>query len=87
LILTKPLGTQVAVNLNEWLIENDDKWTNKAKNLISSDRAKEAYFMAVESMGILNRNAAYLMNKYKCHGATDITGFGIRGHAQNLVEV
>jgi len=64
LILTKPLGTQVAVNLNEWLIENDDKWTNKAKNLISSDRAKEAYFMAVESMGILNKNAAYLMNKY-----------------------
>lgn len=27
------------------------------------------------------------MKKYECHGATDITGFGIRGHAQNLVQV
>lgn len=27
LILTKPLGTQVAVNLHEWFIEKSDKWT------------------------------------------------------------
>lgn len=24
------------------------------------------------------------MHKYKAHGATDITGFGILGHAENL---
>lgn len=24
------------------------------------------------------------MLKYKSHGATDITGFGLMGHAQNL---
>jgi selenide, water dikinase len=41
----------------------------------------------MESMAHLNRNAAKLMNKYKSHGATDITGFGILGHAQNLVNV
>lgn len=87
LILTKPLGTQVAVNLNEWLIENNAKWTEQASKLISADRAKEAYFMAVESMSVLNKNAAGLMLRHGCHGATDITGFGIRGHAQNLVNV
>ncbi len=38
-------------------------------------------------MAHLNRNAAKLMSKYKSHGATDITGFGILGHAQNLVNV
>ena len=38
-------------------------------------------------MATLNMNAAGLMKKYKCHGATDITGFGIKGHAENLVEV
>ena len=43
--------------------------------------------MAVESMSHLNKNAARLMKKYECHGATDITGFGIKGHAQNLLEV
>jgi selenide,water dikinase len=32
-------------------------------------------------MAYLNKNAAKLMKKYKSHGATDITGFGILGHA------
>ena len=27
------------------------------------------------------------MKKYQAHGATDITGFGLLGHAQNLVAV
>lgn len=26
LVLTKPLGTQVAVNLHEWLIQKNKKW-------------------------------------------------------------
>ena len=37
--------------------------------------------MSVESMATLNKNAAFLMKKYDCHGSTDITGFGIKGHA------
>ena len=61
LILTKPLGTQVAVNLNEWLVEEDEKWTEKSSKFFTLERAKEAYFMAVESMGTLNKNAATLM--------------------------
>ena len=40
--------------------------------------------MAMESMATLNRNAATLMRKYASHGATDVTGFGILGHAENL---
>ena len=43
--------------------------------------------MAVESMSTLNMNAAKLMKKYECHGATDITGFGLLGHAENLAQV
>lgn len=37
-------------------------------------------------MATLNKYAASLMKKYDAHGSTDITGFGILGHAQNLVE-
>jgi len=33
----------------------------------------------------LNRNGAILMHKYQAHGATDVTGFGLFGHAENLV--
>jgi selenide,water dikinase len=58
LILTKPIGTQVAVNLNEWLIEKNEKWTEKSSKLFSEERAKEAYYMAVESMSVLNLGAA-----------------------------
>lgn len=30
--------------------------------------------------------AARLMHKYNAHGATDVTGFGLLGHAQNLAK-
>jgi len=86
LILTKPIGTQVAVNLNEWLLEGKERWT-KSSEIFTAERAKNAYFMAVESMSQLNKYAASLTKKYNCHGATDITGFGIKGHAQNLCGV
>ena len=29
-------------------------------------------------------SGAELMHKYSAHGATDVTGFGLLGHAQNL---
>ncbi|KAF4532295.1 hypothetical protein B566_EDAN010796 [Ephemera danica] len=51
LVLTKPLGTQVAVSGHTWLDQPDP---------------------------------ARLMHKYNAHGATDVTGFGLLGHAQNL---
>ncbi len=38
----------------------------------------------MESMATLNKNTSTLLKRYKSHGATDITGFGIKGHAQNL---
>jgi len=84
LVLTKPLGTQIAVNLNEWLQLADKTRWNKCQDVITEKEAMEAYYIAVESMTRLNRNAAKLMHKYQSHGATDVTGFGIMGHALNL---
>ena len=51
---------------------------------MSAETINNAYFMAMESMATLNRNAALLMRKYASHGATDVTGFDILGHAENL---
>lgn len=31
--------------------------------------------------------AAKLMHQHKAHGSTDVTGFGLVGHAENLVRV
>lgn len=80
IILTKPLGTQVAVNLHEWLLEKNERW-NKSLAFVNEEEAKTSYYLALELMAHLNINTAKLMRKYKCHGATDITGFGLLGHA------
>ena len=83
LVLTKPLGTQPAVNMKQRLSKEDGE-AFFAERGIESERIEHAYFMAMESMATLNRNAAMLMRKYSSHGATDVTGFGILGHAENL---
>lgn len=45
-----------------------------------------AYQEAMMNMARLNRTAAGLMHTFNAHAATDITGFGILGHAQNLAK-
>lgn len=84
LVLTKPLGTQVAVNAHQW-IENQERW-NKIKLVVNEEDVKKAYLRSISSMTRLNRTAALLMHKYNAHAATDVTGFGLLGHAQNLAK-
>jgi len=82
LVLTKPLGTQVAVNAHQWK-HQEKKWTN-VQDVITKEEATRAYDVAMHSMARLNRTAAKLMHKYGAHAATDVTGFGILGHGRNL---
>lgn len=82
LVLTKPLGTQVAVNAHQWL-DQPERW-NRIKLVVSEEDVRKAYHRAMDSMARLNRIAARLMHKYNAHGATDVTGFGLLGHAQTL---
>eukprot|EP01083_Nonionella_stella_P310073 1100340_1 len=83
-VLTKPIGTQVAVNLKEWM--RDEEKFSEVSDIISTDEVNRAYKLAVGSMVRLNRTAAQLMHKYSAHAATDVTGFGLRGHFTNLAE-
>jgi len=85
LVLTKPLGTQVAVNAHQWL-DQPERW-NRIKLVVSEDDVRKAYQWAMFSMARLNRTAARLMHKYNAHGATDVTGFGLLGHANNMAKV
>lgn len=82
LVLTKPLGTQVAVNAHQWL-DQPERW-NRIKLVVSEEDVRKAYQRSMDSMARLNRTGARLMHKYNAHGATDVTGFGLLGHAQNL---
>eukprot|EP01022_Parablepharisma_sp_SALTPOND_P001062 TRINITY_DN105514_c0_g1_i1.p4 TRINITY_DN105514_c0_g1~~TRINITY_DN105514_c0_g1_i1.p4 ORF type:complete len:288 (-),score=39.39 TRINITY_DN105514_c0_g1_i1:2655-3518(-) len=85
LVLTKALGSRVAVNLYKWFLTKNERW-QKAKKLISEADVQKAYDICCDEMTTLNKSAAELMVKYGAHGATDVTGFGILGHARNLAE-
>lgn len=89
LVLTKPLGTQIAVNVAEWKALNNEKYKILINEGILDEIAMEMMVnIGKGSMMKLNRNAATLMvsDRYKqyVNGATDVTGFGLLGHARNL---
>lgn len=86
-VLTKPLGTQVAVNVHEWRVRKTPKWAELTKrNILSDEEAGDMMHAAVCSMARLNRHGGSIMVKHHAHAGTDVTGFGILGHAQNLMD-
>lgn len=82
-VLTKPLGTQVAVNLMQWLKSEPAAW-DRVKHVITAEQVRESYSTATESMARLNLEGAKLMHAHGARAGTDVTGFGIKGHAENL---
>ncbi|NXA02642.1 SPS1 dikinase, partial [Nesospiza acunhae] len=84
LVLTKPLGTHMAVTAHQWL-DMPERW-NKIKLVVTREEVELAYQEAVASMATLNRTAAGLMRAFGAHAATDVTGFGVLGHARALAE-
>lgn len=83
IVLTKPLGTQCAVNAKQAMKTNSPRWQQYSQHL-SPDQVRTAYYRAQRFMATLNRTAARLMKKFGAHAATDVTGFGILGHLDNL---
>ncbi|XP_052871163.1 inactive selenide, water dikinase-like protein, partial [Anopheles cruzii] len=68
-----------------WMCERSDNWTRLQKRFAVAD-IEETYRIALESMARLNLAGAKLMRKYNAHAATDVTGFGLHGHAENLAK-
>nr|AEZ68796.1 FI18027p1 [Drosophila melanogaster] len=85
LVLTKPLGGQMAMDAHLWQLNQTEKYKKLLSECSDAD-IKETFEIAVKSMTYLNKNAALLMHKYQAHCATDITGFGLLGHANNLAQ-
>jgi selenide,water dikinase len=56
--------------------------TGIKRNVVSPDLTQ----LVIRQMVALNRTAAELMVQYDVHAATDITGFGLLGHAMEMAE-
>lgn len=77
LVLTKPLGTKVALLSRQTLHLPD--YTNYGLSI------QRAYRHAIKSMVRLNRNASSLMHHHNVHGAIDINGASLVPKANELV--
>lgn len=58
-MLTKPLGTQVAVNAHQWL-DMPERW-NRIKLVVTEEDVRKAYSRAMDSMARLNRTGEFLL--------------------------
>ncbi|KAL3319206.1 Selenide, water dikinase 1 [Cichlidogyrus casuarinus] len=88
LVLTKPLGTQAAVNCYQWMLDGKLFWTEKLQPAnVTEAQLHRVFESATQSMSRLNLTGAKLMHSFDSGGATDVTGFGVKGHAENLVKV
>jgi len=102
LVLTKPIGTQVAVNVHEWRKRYEkeangetghhfwnrilEQQNENGEQFLTVTEAETMMHTAVRSMSKLNRFASKLMARHNAHAATDVTGFGVLGHAKNLID-
>lgn len=89
LVLTKPLGSQILVNVNQYYMNKDEKYKTLfvEKKMITEEQIENIYQQGLHYMPQLNKIAAELMLKHGATSSTDVTGFGILGHSQNLAEV
>ena len=87
LVLTKPLGTQVAANAWQWrgavTPAGARNWP-KVAPFLTLEGAGALYDAAIRSMTRLNRAAAAALHAHGATACTDVTGFGLLGHASNL---
>lgn len=81
-ILTKPLGIQPAMRL----LRLSDSQREEIASIVPEDELSNTIDFAIRVMTTSNRDAAIAMLETGVNAATDITGFGLLGHASNMAE-
>jgi selenide,water dikinase len=81
LFLTKPLGIAPAMAAYRLLKEEEGRELLKE---VPEDLVETAVAEAIEGMITSNKPVALAMQKVPVHAATDVTGFGLKGHATNM---
>jgi selenide,water dikinase len=81
LFLTKPLGIAPAMAAYRLRKDEDGK---ELLSDIPAELIENAVNTAINSMITSNKPAAQVMQKVPVHAATDITGFGLKGHLENM---
>jgi selenide,water dikinase len=81
LFLTKPIGIAVAMAAYRLQKEEEGK---ELLSQIPQDLIEKAITHAINNMTSSNKPIAEVMQQVPIHAATDITGFGLKGHLTNM---
>jgi selenide, water dikinase len=81
LFLTKPLG--IAPAMAAYRLRKEEEGRELLKE-VPADLVEVAVSEAVSGMIESNRPVAEAMQRVPVHAATDVTGFGLKGHAANM---
>uniref|UniRef100_A0A6G3MHK8 Selenide, water dikinase (Trinotate prediction) n=1 Tax=Henneguya salminicola TaxID=69463 RepID=A0A6G3MHK8_HENSL len=84
LVLTKPLGTRLVGNAYQWYDQKLPRW-DKIKHILTPEELIKLYLETAAQMAHLNLDSAREMHNHNARACTDVTGFGLLGHAENLV--
>jgi len=85
LVLTKPLGIQPIMAGYRIARDYDNEFIEMMYEIISKEELEFAEKLAIQSMTTSNKPAAEVMRKIPIHAATDITGFGLIGHLEDML--
>jgi selenide,water dikinase len=81
LFLTKPLG--IAPAMAAYRLRKEAEGRELLKD-VPQDLVEVAVNEAIEGMVTSNKPVAEAMQQVPVHAATDVTGFGLKGHAENM---
>jgi selenide,water dikinase len=81
LFLTKPLG--IAPAMAAYRLRKEEEGCEFLKE-VPDDVVEAAVCGAIKAMTTSNKPVAEVMQRVPVHAATDITGFGLKGHAGNM---
>jgi selenide,water dikinase len=81
LFLTKPLG--IAPAMAAYRLRKEEEGKELLKD-IPADLVDAAVDEAIKGMTASNKPVAEAMQRVPVHAATDVTGFGLKGHAANM---
>jgi len=83
LILTKPLGIQPA--MAAYRIRKEPEFADMLHEALTKEEVQQMIDIAVKMMTTSNKQVAEALENSGANAATDVTGFGLRGHALEMV--
>jgi len=83
LILTKPLGIQPA--MAAYRVRRIPEFADMLYEGLTKEEVQQMIDIAVKMMTTSNQPVAKALENSGAHAATDVTGFGLRGHALEMV--